>query len=111
MRQLDKHVHGPWTLVTGASSEIGEEFARQVAANGINVVLVARREDRIGLDRIGLPTDPITPEQAVDEALTALQAGQATTITRAEMTAAFDGMKTGVVKMIKARLAASQPAH
>jgi hypothetical protein len=47
MKQLDKHASGPWTLVTGASSGIGEEFARQASASGINVVLLARREERL----------------------------------------------------------------
>ena len=263
MKQLDKHVYGPWALVTGASSGIGEEFARQVAASGINVVLLARREDRlnevaaglkerydvqtrvvtadlgrdgilnkiteatgdldigllvsnagagnpgpfislpherlreivqlnviahldlahhfgqrlagrgrggivlvsavaaagglpymandsatkayplnlgealhaelgpagvnvtalvpvlvntpviarIGLDKMGLPAQAISAEQAVDEAITALQQDQVTTLTREHMTVAFDAMKTAVVKMIQARLAASQPAH
>jgi NAD(P)-dependent dehydrogenase (short-subunit alcohol dehydrogenase family) len=39
---LDKGQFGPWALVTGASSGIGKEFARQIAASGINVVLARR---------------------------------------------------------------------
>ncbi len=49
--RVDSKRFGPWALITGASSGIGREFARQIAASHINVVLVARR--RALLDALG----------------------------------------------------------
>jgi short-subunit dehydrogenase len=83
MKQIDKDVYGPWALVTSASSGIGEEFARQVAASGISVALLARREGRL---------KEIAAEPTARYA-------------------AFEEMKRAVVEMIKARLAAPQPAY
>jgi uncharacterized protein len=263
VKQLDKDVYGPWALVTGASSGIGEEFARQAAASGINVVLLARGEQRLkdvagsltarygvetrtvavdlaqdgilgpvaqatdeldiglvvsnagagnpgpfitlprtrlreivqlnvithlelahhfghrlaqrergglvlvsaaaaagglpymandsatkayplnlgealhhelaqagvnvtvlvpllvstpvvkrmGFDTVKLPVEAITPEQAVDQALTALLENKPTTLTRTDLAAQYEDLRTAAGEAIKARLAASQPAH
>jgi short-subunit dehydrogenase len=39
--------YGPWAVITGASSGLGEEFAHAVAARGVRPLLVARREDEL----------------------------------------------------------------
>ena len=37
--------YGPWAVVAGASQGLGAEYAAQLAANGLNLLLIARRAE------------------------------------------------------------------
>jgi hypothetical protein len=42
-----RDAYGQWAIVAGASSGMGAEFARQLAHSGLNLVLVARRKEKL----------------------------------------------------------------
>lgn len=41
--------YGPWAVVTGASDGTGAAYARAVAQQGLNLVLIARGKERLGV--------------------------------------------------------------
>jgi short-subunit dehydrogenase len=78
---MKRKLHGLRAIVTGASSGIGRETALELARHGVDVAVVARREDRLhqlveqiaALGRavepvVGDVTDPATRQRAIDAA-------------------------------------------
>lgn len=64
---------GPWAVVTGASSGIGAAFARELAARGVHVALVARRAEQLAA--LG---DELARSHGVQTRVLALDLGTAT---------------------------------
>ncbi|WVF71110.1 long-chain 3-oxoacyl-CoA reductase [Kwoniella sp. CBS 6097] len=75
---------GTWALVTGCTSGIGLEFARQLAKRKYNVILIGRRkhaldevaqelESKFGVQTKSVVVDVSTPGSARDEALSQIE--------------------------------------
>jgi short-subunit dehydrogenase len=47
MRSMTSQSEGKWVLITGASSGIGESFARRFTKEGWDIILVARSRDKL----------------------------------------------------------------
>lgn len=67
----------PWALVTGASAGIGTEFCRQLATQGYQLVLVARRADKLQAVADELKADHGTHSLIITADLSQKAAGQA----------------------------------
>ncbi|HKW89104.1 MAG TPA: SDR family oxidoreductase [Candidatus Acidoferrales bacterium] len=71
---------GKWALVTGASAGIGRALAEQLAASGANLVLTARRRDRLEhlaswlASEHGVKTEIVVADLARPEAPSQIQA-------------------------------------
>ena len=65
----------PVALVTGASSGLGETFARALAKRGFDLILVARREEKLRALAAALPVDSeiVVADLATDEGVAAAE--------------------------------------
>jgi uncharacterized protein len=70
--------YGPWALVAGASDGLGAAFAAGLAERGVNVVLLARRQEM--LDRVAAEINSRTPIETRTLAVDLAERGAASAI-------------------------------
>ena len=107
-----KEKYGPWALVTGATSGIGEAISDEIASRGINIVLVARKTDELELKAAALKTKyqidtqivsaDLSTEEGIDKVKTStkeLPIGLLTVAAGLEVNGAFE--KNDIQKELK----------
>src|SRR6202030_3163315 len=70
--------YGPWALVAGASDGVGAAFAAGLAERGVNVALLARRQEV--LDRVAAEINSRTSAETRTLAIDLAKAGAASAI-------------------------------
>lgn len=74
-----KKKYGEWALVTGATSGIGAELTKHLAAQGMNIVLVARKEKELNdtaialTEQYGVKTICISADLATEDGIAAVK--------------------------------------
>jgi uncharacterized protein len=77
-----KNKYGKWALVTGATSGIGAELTSQIAAKGMNILLVARKEKELEeqssllRNRYNIETKYISADLATEEGIEKVKKAQ-----------------------------------
>jgi short-subunit dehydrogenase len=95
--------YGSWALVTGATSGIGEELTNQIAAKGLNLILVARKEaplrekaaalsSQYGIETKYIPADLSSPEglEKIKTGSAGLEVGLLVLVAGKEVNGAFE---------------------
>lgn len=85
-----KQQYGPWALITGSGNGLGAEFARQLAAQGLHLLLVDRDAD--GLQRVA---QELQQRFSVDVRTVAVDLAAPDFLT--DIIAAADGIEIGLV--------------
>ncbi len=75
----DPAIHGPWAVIAGGSEGVGAEIAHQLAADGLNLVLVARKlgpleETAAAVRERGVEVRTVSADLTDPDAITAITA-------------------------------------